>query len=352
MTPIRRRIVISNVVMRRRIRLISILSVFFALPLQAQLTDWKATQAVFQEAGRLVSAVRRDPAGRYLVLQSRPATIFVYDANLKFHGKYAIHNSRGTLSFAEDFAVGEEGKIYVADRGAQAVKVLSSSGELLQAIPFLQPVSVAVVDGEIFVSSVQARELISLVNASGKVIRGFGALQEVADRADLQRTFNIGFVRRDAASHIYYLFRYLPTPTIRKYSPLGHLVAEFQFTAATLPRLQPSPVKEAPPVRPGEQSPRITREERAIKRAAAMTPRDVLTALAVDPQTEELWVGVVSSLLHYDREGHNLGKWRALDPNGVPIEIDDLLLEPDRVIVASTGRGIFLFPLPGRTSAE
>ena len=338
--------------LRRRSRLFSILSVFFALPLQAQPIDWKATQAVFQEAGRLASAVRRDPAGRYLVLQSRPATIFAFDEDLKFQGKYALHNGRATLSFAEDFAVGEEGKIYVADRGAQAIKILTPSGELLQAISFPQPVSVAVIGGDIFVSSVQARELISLVNGGGKVIREFGALQEVADRADLQRTFNIGLVRRDDAGHIYYLFRYLPTPTIRKYSPLGHLVAEFQLTAATLPRLQPSPGKEAPPVRPGEQPPRITREQRVIERATAMTPRDVLTALAVDPQTEELWVGAGRSLVHYDREGRKLGEWRALDPNGAPIEIDDLLLEPGRVMVVSTGRGIFLFPLPGRASAE
>ncbi len=326
--------------------LLLILLVVLCLPVRAQLPDWKATKPIFVEAGPRVSAVRRDAAGRYLVLESRPATLFVFDANLKFLGKYVAQTGQDTLSFAEDFTVGDDGKIYVADRGTQTVKILSPSGELLQAIAFPRPVSVAVVQGELFVSSAKARELISVVNAGSKVIREFGALQEVADRADVQRTFNIGLVRRDAAGHIYYLFRYLPTPTIRKYSPLGYLVAEFQLAATGLPRPQPRPPKEVFPVRPGEQPPRVTRTERAIERAAARTPRDVLTALAVDPRSEELWVGAGSSLLHYDREGRHLGEWQALGPGGAPLEIDDLLLEPDHVIVVSTGRGCFLLPLP------
>ncbi len=334
--------------MRRVMGLVSILLAFLSSLAPAQLADWKATQPIFLEAGSRVSAVRRDAAGRYLVLQSRPATLFVFDGNLKWLGKYVPQRGQDTLSFAEDFTVGDDGKIYVADRGAQAVKILSPSGELQQAIPFPQPISVAATaEGEIFVSSAQARVLVSRVDSAGKVIGEFGALQEFAGRADVQRTFNIGLVRRDRAGHIYYLFRHLPRPTIHKYSPLGHLVAEFELVGQSLPRPQPPPPKELFPARPGEPPPRVTKTERAIQRAAAMTARDVLTALAVNPQTEELWVGAGSSLLHVDREGRGLGEWQAVDPGGAPIKIDDLLIEPDRVIVVSAGRGVFLFPLPG-----
>ncbi len=326
------------------LRLVSILLFFFSslapVPL-CGIAEWKATKAIFLEAGTGVSAVRRDAAGRYLVLQSRPATLFAFDANLKLLGTYVPQAGQDALSFAEDFTVGDDGKIYVADRGSQGIKILSASGELLQTIPFPQPVSVtASAAGELFISSAKARVLVSKVNAAGKVIGEFGALREVAERADVQRTFNIGLVRRDAAGHIYYLFRYLPTPTIRKFSPLGHLVAEFEITATSLPRPQPTP------------PPRVTKTERAIERAAAMTARDVLTALAVDAETEEMWVGAGSSLLHVDREGRALGEWQALDPEGAPLEIDDLLVEPDRVIVVSTGRGVFLFLLPGGISPD
>ncbi len=335
--------------MRRSIPLVSIL--FLSSLAQAQPADWKAIQTIFLEAGSRVTAIRRDAAGRYLVLQSRPATLFAFDANLKLLGTYVPQAGQDALSFAEDFTVGDDGKIYVADRGSQGIKILSASGELLQTIPFPQPVSVtASAAGELFISSAKARVLVSKVNAAGKVIGEFGALREVAERADVQRTFNIGLVRRDAAGHIYYLFRYLPTPTIRKFSPLGHLVAEFEITATSLPRPQPPPPSRSSGT--ATPPPRVTKTERAIQRAAAMTARDVLTALAVDAQTEEMWVGAGSSLLHVDREGRALGEWQALDPEGAPLEIDDLLVEPDRVIVVSTGRGVFLFLLPGGISPD
>jgi hypothetical protein len=330
--------------MRRWSCFFCILAVPFASLAQTQLPEWKATQAIFPEAGLQVSAVRLDAAGRYLILHSRPATLFVFDASLKLVGKYVPQTGQDTTSLAEDFTVGPDGKIYVADRGARAIKVLSASGEPLPAIPFPQPVSVvATREGDLFVSSAQTSVLVTAVDASGKVRREFGALYEFGDRADVQRTFNIGLLRQDAAGNIYYLFRYLPTPTVHKYSPLGHRVAEFELIGTSLPRPQPPPPKEPFPATP---PPRVSKTERILQRAAAMTARDVLTALAVNPQSEALWVGAGASLLHYDREGRALGEWQALDPASEPLPIDDLLIGPDRVIVVSTGRGVFLFPLP------
>jgi hypothetical protein len=256
------------------------------------------------------------------------------------------------LVFASDFDVDADGRIYIADRGADAIKIYDSTGALLSMIPVQAPVSVAVLPGgEIAVSNLLSEKLVTVfalrANPVGgastwKVVREFGDPADItSDEAarELNRFVNIGRLTADAEGNLYYTFFYLPEPTVRKYDRWGYLISE---VALSTPEFQPSAQSQRRAID------RLRQSRFTIGGSGGPILRQSVTALGVDPQNHDVWVAMGTQLLHFDKDGSRRGTYRTYAPDSQRVEASAILVEPDRLILSSDALGAFEFPRPDK----
>jgi len=256
------------------------------------------------------------------------------------------------LEFASDFDVDADGRVIIADRGAGAVKIYDSQGALLSVIPVPSPISVAALpEGEIAVTNWRTEKLVQVyaLRASPiggasqwKIVREFGEPADITsdDSAkELNRYVNIGRLSADQQGNLYYAFNYLPEPTVRKYDRWGFLITEFALTT--------------PEFQPGAQSARRAIErlrQQRISFGVSNLPilHQSVTAVGVDPATQELWVAMGTQLLHFDKEGMRRGAYRTYTPDSFRVEASAILVEPARLLISSDVVGAFAFPRPDK----
>src|SRR3989442_12998456 len=113
--------------------------------------DLIAKQRVFPGVGPGLRTVKRGADGRLYILASPSPGLLVFDAQ----GKQVLSinevgvaqggtgQGRSRITFGEDCDGAADGKIYVADRGANRIQVLTAAGTLLRSIPVKAPVAVA-----------------------------------------------------------------------------------------------------------------------------------------------------------------------------------------------------------------
>lgn len=331
----------------RRILLAGVFfGVLLARPASAQEAELLARRRVFSEVGSGVRSLKRDAAGRYYILTAPGPAVLVFDAAGQRVGQVPrVSATPGApippvskdalLVYGDDMDLDAEGRIYVADRGANVVKVFTPEGVLALAIPIASPTSVAALSGgEITVATMKSTRLVSVFDPHGKVVREFGDPTEIAERQELNRFLNIGRLASDPASHIYYAFAYLPEPTVRKYDRYGYASFEVALTSLEF--------------QPAAQAARreVSRQER---RGGAPLLNPIVTAVGVDPATEEIWVALGGLLVHFDREGNRRGTYRTFTPEGARLEAVAILIEPDRVLLGSATLGVYDFPRPDKT---
>src|SRR6266566_2205097 len=203
-------------------------------------SDLTAKQRVFPGVGPGLRAVKRGADGRLYVLASPSPGLLVFDAQGKqvlSIGELAVASStvsagRALITFAEDCDADADGKIYVADRGANLIQVFTSDGAPLRSIPVKAPVAIAALpEGEVAVATLREPHLVIVFDKNGKDVREFGDPEPIAGREDLNRFLNIGQLGTDAQGHLYYAFGYLPEPTVRQYDRLGYARQDIQYTA-------------------------------------------------------------------------------------------------------------------------
>ncbi len=292
-------------------------------------------------------ALKRDAAGRYCVLTA-PGGILLFDAGGKRVGQIPPAglpaSAEAALVYGDDLGVDAAGRLYVADRGGNAVKVYNPDGTIALTISITAPTSVAALsEDEIAVANLKSTRLVSVFAgpgkragtaiAPGKVVREFGDPTEIAERTELNRFLNVGRLATDPAGHIYYAFSYLPEPTLRKYDRNGY--AAFEITLRTL---EFQPVAQA-----------ARREIARQERGGTPALKPIVTAVGVDPATEEIWVALGGLLLHFDREGNRRSAYRTFTPEGARLEATAILVEPDRLLLGCDPLGIYDFPRPDKT---
>src|SRR5271169_3699498 len=115
-------------------------------PTQAQgvQTVLHARGRVFPDVGRGAAAIETDAAGRYYVLAAPANVIAIYSADGKRIGQIPSDPSgTGAIKYAVDFDRDQtSGRIFVADRGANAVKIFTPDGALEASVPVNAPMSV------------------------------------------------------------------------------------------------------------------------------------------------------------------------------------------------------------------
>jgi hypothetical protein len=301
-----------------------------------------ANRRLLPSIGPGLRAVRLGADGRTYVLASPSPGLVVFDKQSKpmiTIGPPAspAKDIRLPITFGEDCDVDAKGNIYVADRGANLVQMFSPEGALLRSIAINAPVSVAALpDGEIAVSTLHEPKLVVVFDKSGHVVREFGDPEQVSDREDLNRFLNIGKLATDPQGHLYYGFEYMPEPTVRQYDRAGYAGQDVQYTAVD--------------AYPDAQAIRreIVRQE---KRTKAPTFKRVLTAVGIDPATDEVWMGIGNNLLRFDKEGNRRDTYQLYTPDGARLGIDTILVTQDHVLIGNDPLGIYEFNRPDKKTA-
>jgi len=304
--------------------------------------DLTAKQRIFQGLGPGLRTIKRGADGRFYILASPTPGLMVFDAASKqvlaiseLSGSSSSGNaSQALLAFGEDCDADADGKIYVADRGANLIRVFSANGTLVLSIPVKNPVSVAALpEGEIAVGTLREPHLVVVFDKNGREVREFGDPEPITEREDLNRYLNIGRLATDAAGHLYYAFTYLPEPTVRRFDRLGYGGEDIQYTALE--------------VWPAAQAAR-KEIERQEKRGDQPSLRRAITAVGVDRSNGEVWIALYNTLLHFDTEGNRRASYKIYTPQEARLEANTILVEKDRLLIGSDPLGIYEFARPDK----
>jgi len=304
--------------------------------------DLLAKQRVFAGVGPGLRAVKKGADGRLYILASPSPGLLVFDAQ----GKQVLSINEASvapngtvqghplITFGEDCDGAADGKIYVADRGANLIQVFSREGTPLRSIPVKNPLAVAALpEGEVAVATLRETHLVIVFDKNGRDVREFGDPEPLAERAELNRYLNIGQLATDAQGHLYYAFAYVPEPTVRQYDRLGYAGQDIQYTA-----LEAMPAAQA------------ARKEILRLESKGLQPsfKRILTAVGVDPANGEVWIALYNTLLHFDKEGNRRATYKIYTPQGARIEANTILVDNDRLLIGSDPLGIFEFARPDK----
>ncbi len=222
-----------------------------------------ARARVFPEVGAGAAKIERDPvSGHYYVLAKPESVIAVFDANGKRVGQIpnAISGAPGSLKYAVDFDVDAAGRVFVADRGDNRIKIYSPQGALESSVFVNAPMSVvALSDGQFAVVTLRTDHLVRVMDEHGKVVRTFGSVNDAIGAKTETSTadeepqgyaagynaeyvshtpetyaMNIGKLYSDESGHIFFAFTALDDPMFRKYDRYGYSVFEATVPAESL----------------------------------------------------------------------------------------------------------------------
>ena len=206
-----------------------------------------AKKRLFPGVGPGLRAVKRGTDGNYYVLSAPGSTAAVFDPAGKLLRRVPVYDETKalaspsstltpqaspltTITFGEDLDVDAQGTVYVADRGANAIKIWDAKGNE-RVIKVAGPVSVAALpEGEIAVATVHEEHLVIVFDKNGREAREFGDPETISDRPEVNRFLNIGMLVTDGDAHLYYAFPYLPEPTVRQFDRNGYGGQDIQYT--------------------------------------------------------------------------------------------------------------------------
>jgi hypothetical protein len=80
--------------------------------------------------------------------------------------------------------------------------------------------------------------------------------------------------------------------------------------------------------------------------------KPLITAVGVDHVSQDIWAAIGRVLVHFDKNGDYLGDYYMATPDGAPLRASAIIVEPDRLIVASDSRGIYEFPRSGASASR
>ena len=191
-------------------------------------SDLMAKRRVFDSVGAGFRAIRRGPNGNYYVLTAPAPAVLIFDPAGKRMGQIPSESAAAAkgaaLVYGESFDVDREGRVAVADRGANAVKIYAPNGSLAATISVPAPVSIVfLTGGEVAVTRAGGERLVTVYDLAGNVVRDFGDREEIADQVDINNQVNFGHLAADDAGNTYFAFDYLPEPTVRKFDHAGYL---------------------------------------------------------------------------------------------------------------------------------
>jgi hypothetical protein len=299
-----------------------------------------AKRRVFASIGVGLRAVKSPDGERTYVLSSQGLTVF----DSKEQKLLTIGSDAAPVSpvastkaappgptFAEDFDADATGQIYLADRAANQIVVYSPDGKRVRSFQVASPVSVAALpDGDVAVATMQDPHLVLVFDKNGREIREFGELEDISNRADLNRYLNAGYLASDARGELFYAFIFTPEPTVRQYDRNGFALQTIEFAEIDAFAAAQAARKE------------IERQEKKGKQPAF---KPILTAMSVVRDSGEVWIALHNRLLRFDKEGNRKATYQLYAPDGARLDANAILVQKDRIIIGSD-TGAYEFERP------
>jgi len=325
------------------------LAAIFEPPVRAQEEPTlDAKRRVFSDVAGGFRAIRRGPDGSYYVLAapiptppsklSRPSktpmspapAVVVFDPQGKELRQIPAQPRPGEIVSPNSLDVDASGRVYIADLGGNAVSIYAADGTLFAHFRIPAPTQIIALPHDQFaVCRAHADHLMAVYDLHGTLLREFGELADLSDDAELNHRLNLGHLASDKAGNLYFAFRYLPEPTVRKYDyTSGNLLDELSLTTLDL--------------QPMAQSAR--QEIARIASGKAPVPHEIISGFGVDPETQELWLALGNLLMHFDNADNNTGSARAYTTSAARMVPDFILVEEDRLLLGNDPLGIYEFP--------
>jgi hypothetical protein len=306
-----------------------------------------AKRRVFPDVGDGFRAIRRGPDGSYYVLVAashatpskpsngsktvspRASAVLVFDSKGTKLRQIPAQPRRGEIVSPSALDLDPSGRVYIADQSANSVNVYTASGTLFAHFVVPEPTQIVALPGDrIAVCSATADRLIAVYDLQGKLVRDFGELADLSDDPELNHQLNAGHLAVDKAGNLYFAFRYLPEPTVRKYdSTSGQLLDELSLTTLELAPMAQSARQE-------------------IARAASgkpVHPHEIISDLGVDPETQELWLALGNLLMHFDSADNNTAANRIYATSGARMVPSSIFVERERLLLGNDPLGIYEF---------
>jgi len=200
----------------------------------------RARARVFPTVGPGVAAVKRDSSGRYFILAEPASVISIFDGTGKRIDQFPNVNSHGaTIRYAVAIDLDSRGRLFVADRGDNSIKIFAPDGSLVAAIHVTAPTSVvALTEGQFAVTTLQSKRLVQIMDEKGTTVRTFGDPSDQSQaEASAQPLMDRGRITGDSSGNIYFAFTSLPDPTVHRfdrfgYSAYGAVMSADQFEPA------------------------------------------------------------------------------------------------------------------------
>jgi hypothetical protein len=299
--------------------------------------DITATKRLYPEIGAGVWSIKRGPAGHYYILVGRSVLVFGDDQQkIAEIPRPPEKGFRGAppLVYGVAFDVDSAGRVYVADRAANILRIFSPEGETLLNISFAAPTGVAVLpSGEIVASSASADHLITVFDNRGRELRSIGDQVDFTENPTFNHFLNVGHLVADPANNIYFAFNYFPEPTFRKYDRAGYAQLDISLTTV-------------------EFAPAAQAARREIKRETETgnVPelKPTVSCIGVDPVTQRIWLAFGNEVMLFEKDGLQLAEYRLYTPAGGRLLLNSILIEPERLIITSDPLGIYEFPRPDK----
>ena len=305
-----------------------------------------AKRRVFPEVGAGFRGVRRGPDGSYYILRgAAPAppkpskgsrvppppmpAILVFDSRGAKLREIPIQARPREHVSPDSLDIDTTGRVYIADANANAVSIYAPDGTFFVRLNIPAPAQIVALPPDQFaVAGADAGHLIAVYDLQGKLLREFGELADLSDGAELNHRLNAGHLAKDKAGLLYFAFRYLPEPTVRKYDPeSGSLVDELSLTTLDLAPMAQSARQEI--ARAGGGKP--------------LRPHEIISGFGVDPETQEFWLALGNLLMHFDNADNRMTTSRAYTIDGARMVPNFILLEKDRLLLGSDPLGIYEF---------
>jgi hypothetical protein len=210
----------------------------FMLPVTGHAqAELRADRQILLQTTRGTVTVRKGPDNRLYVLTRSvqpPSGLWISDYSGSSMRQILSGGSEPTdLRFPKDFTVDRDGNAIVVDG---LIKIFSSDGKLLGSFPSDRPDSVGVLsDGRILVSGFPKDHLMSVFDRQGRLLGGIGIPAEIDEERSFNAVLNMGTIVVDREDNIYYVFRYMLTPMIRRFKSDGTLTAEWHLDAGEVP---------------------------------------------------------------------------------------------------------------------
>ena len=317
-----------------------------------------AARRRFPDVSAGFRAIRRGPDGDYYILapatpsdpgdrpkratfskRSQPPAhsvpvVLVFDSQGRKLRQIPARPRPGELVSPSSMDLDGSGRVYIADQSANMVSIYTPDGAPFAHFRVPEPTQIVALPGDRFaVCSGNSERLIAVYDLHGTLVREFGELADLSDDPELNHRLNVGHLVSDKAGNLFFAFRYLPEPTVRKYDPnSGYVLDELTLTTLELQPMAQSARQEI--ARAGSGKP--------------ASPHEIISALGVDPETQEIWLALGNLLMHFDNADNNMSSDRIYTTDRARMVPDSVLVEKDDLLLGSDPLGIHEFPRSGK----